>query len=71
MSDYEQRPAEMAREVFVRCEDLSLDRLADEQRSRFKAIVHERVSEIEEKISISTSTGIRSQGRCSSRSASE
>ena len=39
-----------AADQIVRCEDLSLDRLADEQRRRFKAIVHERVSEIEEKI---------------------
>jgi len=39
-----------AGDQIARCEDVSLDRLTEDQRRRFKAIVHERVEEIEEKI---------------------
>jgi hypothetical protein len=40
-----------AADQIAKCLDISLDRLTDEQRSRFKEIVRERLSEVEEKIS--------------------
>ena len=39
-----------AADQIVRCEDVSLDKLTDEQRGRFKSIIHERVTQIEGKV---------------------
>jgi hypothetical protein len=39
-----------AADQIARCEEVSLDRLTDEQRSRFKEIVRERLSGLEDKI---------------------
>lgn len=39
-----------AADQIATCEEVSLDRLTDDQRRRFKEIVHQRLSEIEEKI---------------------
>ena len=39
-----------AADQIVRCEDITLDRLTDEQRSRFKALIHERVQELQANI---------------------
>ncbi|HWL40952.1 MAG TPA: hypothetical protein VNO75_12015 [Gemmatimonadaceae bacterium] len=39
-----------AADQIARCEDISLDRLTDEQRGRFKELIRDRISELEKKI---------------------